>query len=149
MKTIKGLLLLTILTGVQYNTHGSMYYAGRYALMMYLIQPSLRNQLQNTQILSPTPKGYNAALISPALLPLHVPIDTSFQLLNHTQKAPNFTPDPSTLLTAPSTVRGQSSEVVDTENSTAGYTDKQLKAIKEMDTGFHYFGATEKKSVKK
>ena len=143
MKILKGLLLLSILTSVQHKTHG-MYYASRYMLLMYL-QKNFPNQIQNAQILSPTPKGYNAALIAPALFPLQTHIDNSFQLLNHAQKAPNFAPDPSTLLTAPSTIRGQTSEVVDTENSTEKYTDKQLKALKEMNTGFHYFGSASKK----
>ena len=145
MKILKTLLLLTILTGMQQKAHG-MYYASRYTFLMYYLQHnSLLNQIQNAQILSPTPKGYNAALIAPALLPLQTHIDNSFQLLNHAQKAPNFAPDPSTLLTAPSTAKRQSSDVADTENSTEKYTDKQLKAIKEMNTGFHYFGTTEKK----
>jgi len=83
-------------------------------------------------------------------LPLHVPIDTSFQLLNHAQKAPNFAPDPSTLLTAPSsTVTRQPSKTIAPENPTTRYTDKELKAIRELNTGFHYFGTTKKKSVKK
>ena len=117
-KILKSLLLLAILTSVQQKIYAPLTYA-QYMLLRWYSQSNLLNQIQNIQILSPTPKGYNAALIAPALLPLQTSIDTSFQLLNHAQKAPDLTPDSTTLLIAP---RGT-----------------------EMNTRFHHFGTTEKK----
>lgn len=140
MKILKTLVLLSILIGVQQRSYAPATYA-QYMLLRYL----QLNQAQNTQILSPTPKGYNAALISPALLPLQTHIDNSFQLLNHAQKAPDLTPDPTTLVSRPIITRRYSSERFTTEDASTTYTDKQLQALREMNRGSHYFGTTEKK----
>ncbi len=141
MKILKNLLLLTILTSMDQRTCVSS--TNYYAPLMFF---SLYRQpiFSNPQILSSASKSSLLSVISPAHFPLQTSIDRSFQLLNRPKKAAYIDAAVSTSL-IPTLTKKEPFTIVTTQNPTTEYTDKELRALQDMNKRFHF--STKKKNA--